>query len=459
MVKWNLLFVFSDQQSFDTLGAYGNQEIQTPNLDRLAARSVVVDYGFANNPVCTPSRAMLLSGRNTWRAGAHENDQALRPEAGPHLAEVLNGQGYRSAWIGKWHLYSERNRPIPPGPFRYGFDDRFLSNNCTVSFQPEDTFYWNEAGEKVPLHQYEPDGQTDQAIAYIREQAERKGPWNLFVSWHPPHNPHEHCPQEWSDRYDPATLTLRPGMPDTPVNRKRTAQYYGMISNLDWNFGRLLNALEETGQLENTLIVYTSDHGDTLLLPDKSWHERSYKRRPEDLSLRVPMLFALPGRTEARRLATPVSILDLMPTLLGLLGAPLPEDLDGENLAPLIRGEAGERERVIPIWNEEMKWRGVATGRYTYSTGSIRRLYDRKQDPDQMQNRVGDPAYTEIQSELHQATLDWRRRFGDDLDLTTVPVTDRSEHPYHLVPPEPRRKTKNISESTSAEMYPKPQER
>lgn len=432
--KPNLLFIFSDQQSWDTLGAYGNKQVQTPNLDRLAERAAVMEYAFANNPVCTPSRGMLLTGRNNWAVGAQTNDQQLKPGEGRYFAEVLNSRGYRSAWIGKWHLYGGmRGRPIPPGPFRYGFDDEFLSNNCTVAFKPEATFYWNEAGEKVPLNAYEPDGQTEQAMDFLRRQAGKPEPWNLFISWHPPHDPHTHCPKEWSGLYDPAKLTLRPGMPDTKDFRVRLSQYYGMISNLDWNVGRLIEVLKETGQYDNTLIVYTSDHGDTLLDPARSWHPKSHKQRPEDVSCRVPMLISLPGQTAARRVATPIGILDVMPTVLGLMGAPVPEGLDGQNLSAQVTGEGKTEERMIPIWNIDFQWRGVATSRYTYSTGTIRRLHDREQDPDQLRNLYGDPKMAEVQAKLHAATLDWMRRFGDDLDLDKVPPTEQSKHPYKLV--------------------------
>ncbi|MGA1531032.1 MAG: sulfatase [Kiritimatiellia bacterium] len=436
MSRPNLLFIFSDQQSWDTLGAYGNGEVRTPNLDRLAGRATVVEYAFANNPVCTPSRGMLLTGRHTWDVGAHVNDQQLKPGQGRYFAEVLTAQGYRSAWIGKWHLYGgDRNRPIPPGPFRYGFDEAFLSNNCTVDFRPDQTFFWNEAGEKVPLNAYEPDGQTGQAVEYIRKQAGKSEPWNLFISWHPPHNPHEHCPEKWSDLYNPDELTLRPGMPDTKEFRVRLSQYYGMISNLDWNFGRLVEVLKETGQYENTLIVYTSDHGDTLLDPARSWHPRSYKQRPEDVSLRVPLIVSLPGQTVGRRVSTLVGTLDVMPTVLGLLSSPVPEGLQGQNLSGLFRGDEAQWDRLLPIWNIDFKWRGVVNRRFTYSTGSFQSLFDREKDPLQMRNVYDDPEYAGVQAELHAATLAWMKEYGDDLDLAAVPVTQKSQNPYQLVVP------------------------
>ncbi|MDP6354301.1 MAG: sulfatase-like hydrolase/transferase [Planctomycetota bacterium] len=139
--KPNLLFVFTDQQSFDMLGCYGNEQIQTPNLDRLAKESVRFEYCIASTPVCTPMRGMLLSGQHPLKNGAFSNDVCMLPGKGKYFGEVLRDNGYRTGYIGKWHLYGgERNRGIPAGPYRYGFDDVFLSNNTQLNFDPDVPF-------------------------------------------------------------------------------------------------------------------------------------------------------------------------------------------------------------------------------------------------------------------------------------------------------------------------------
>ena len=207
----NLVFVFSDQQSWDMLGCYGNPDVISPNLDRLAEQGVRFNHCISSSPICTPYRAMLLSGQHTLRNGAIGNDIRMLPGKGNYFAEVLRDHGYRTGYYGKWHLYGgDRNRPIPPGPYRYGFDHEFLSNNCTLVYDKERAYYWDENGEKQMYGDWEPYAQTRQAVEFINKHADR--PFALFVSWHPPHR--------WKNRYrgpadlmklfDPAKLHLAP---------------------------------------------------------------------------------------------------------------------------------------------------------------------------------------------------------------------------------------------------------
>jgi arylsulfatase A-like enzyme len=186
--KPNLLFVFSDQQSSDMLGCYGNAQIKTPNIDRLAKEGIRFIHGVSSSPVCTPFRGMLLSGQHPLFNGCTVNDVQMLPGKGRHFSEVLRDAGYQTGFIGKCHLYGGmRNRPIPKGPLRYGFDHEFFSNNCTLRFGANDAFYWDAKGGKTKFGKWEADGQTDQAIEFIDRHGGKK-PFALFVSWHPPHN-------------------------------------------------------------------------------------------------------------------------------------------------------------------------------------------------------------------------------------------------------------------------------
>ena len=132
----NLVFLFSDQQSSDMLGCYGNGQVITPNIDRFAAESVQFQHCVSNSPVCTPYRGILMSGQYGLFTGAIRNDYQMGPGAGTYFGEVLRDAGYRMGYIGKWHLFGgDRLRPIPPGPYRFGFDHTFLSNNCTLEYR------------------------------------------------------------------------------------------------------------------------------------------------------------------------------------------------------------------------------------------------------------------------------------------------------------------------------------
>jgi len=419
--KPNLLFVFSDQQSSDMLGCYGNDQIVTPNIDKLAAEGVRFNHCVSSCPVCTPYRGMLLSGQHPLYNGCMVNDMQLLPGNGKHFGEVLRDAGYHTGYIGKWHLYGGlRGRPIPAGPLRYGFDHEFFSNNCTVKFGARDAFYWDENGERRKLGKWEPDGQTDQAIDFIDQYA-GKQPFALFVSWHPPHNwgSGYPAPPEYEKLYDAGKIKLRPSCQDTQKSRAEYRGYMAMCTNLDDNFGRLLKKLDEKGVRDNTLVVYTSDHGDLLrshCIHD--WH----KSRPEHVSCRVPLILSRPVKLSPRVCEMPVGTLDLMPTLLGLLGIEPPDTCQGSNYADALMEGRDLPGRSVPLffWGAKSDWRGVYTERYTYafepdsSTIGINVLYDRQEDPHELTNLFDSPDHHKVREDLHALTKKWMEKFRDE---------------------------------------------
>ena len=427
----NLLFVFSDQQSWDMLGCYGNDSIQTPNLDGFAEAAVRFNHCVSNAPVCTPYRGLLLSGRHPLHNGAVFNDWQMLPGAGTHFAEVLRDAGYRTGYVGKWHLMGgDRDRPVPEGPLRYGFDDYFLTNNCTLEFRAGKSWYWDHDNQRAFYDKWEPDAQTDHAIDFLdqREKADEQ-PWALFVSWHPPHNwhnPDSPNPPRWRyegpeasmQRYDPDKVHLRPTSPQTHEQRRIYHGYQALCSNLDDNFGRLLAALERRGELDRTVIVYTSDHGDCLR---SNGRFDQHKRRPEADSARVPLLLRAPG-LEARTSDLLIGGMDLMPTLLAMLGLKPPDTCHGADLSGAIAARNDDAVESIPMFlssPDRTDWRGVYTHRYTYSIGPdgerFVRLYDRNHDPWEQRNLFGEPEHRSLQQDLHDKTVAWMQRFGDRL--------------------------------------------
>ena len=183
----NLVIVLSDQHSYDMLGAYGNKQIITPNLDKLASEGILLNNAFSNQPVCTPFRGMLMSGMQPLKNGAFVNDVPLLPNKTKLLGQILKEQGYQTAYIGKWHLLGgERDRPVPKGELRYGFDT-LLTNNVHVDYRPGKAFFWNDKGEKEYFDEWEVYGQTNQALNYL-DNIDKSKPFALIVSWHPPHD-------------------------------------------------------------------------------------------------------------------------------------------------------------------------------------------------------------------------------------------------------------------------------
>ena len=418
----NLVFVFSDQQASDMVGCYGNDQIITPNIDQMAAEGVRFRHCVSSYSCCTPYRGMLMSGQHPLYNGCLANDMQLLPGKGNHLGEVLRDGGYRLGYIGKWHLYGGlRDRPIPRGPFRYGFDHEFFSNNCTVDFGAESAFYWDEHGKRVKFGKGEPDGQTDQALDFLDRHADQEQPFALFVSWHPPHGHVDGyaAPAEYEKLYDLAEIKLRPSCEDTLRSRTEYLGYMAMCTNIDQNFGRLLKKLDEKGIRDNTLVVYTSDHGDLLRSHGiHDWH----KSVPEHVATRVPLILRWPDKLSPRVSNMLVGTLDLMPTLLGLLDLQSPETCQGRNYAEALKNEKDESTDSVPLffWGEKSDWRGVYTHRYTYAfeppsaTRGVNVLYDRQHDPHELNNLFTSPAHRKVRDEMHALTKKWMVKFRDE---------------------------------------------
>ena len=422
----NLLFVFSDEHAWDMLGCYGNEQIITPHLDRFAGQGIRFNHCISNSPVCTPYRGMLLSGQHPLCHGAMANDIQMLAGNGNYFGEVLRDAGYRTGYVGKWHLYGgNRNRPIPAGPLRYGFDGTFLSNNCHVDYRPGHCYYWNEAGEKVFFEEWEVFGQTRQALDFL-DGCSAEDPFALFVSWHPPHDNgrtkdkkvwrYETIP-ELMGMYDEDQIEYRPNF-DSKVHDKRS--YHGhmaMISGVDAAFGWLMEKLKEKGLDENTIVVFTADHGDLLGSNGRPWP----KGFPEDGSVRVPFLLRWPERLPAARTSDLLlGSLDLMPTLLGMMGLGVPKTCQGQDLAPDILAGREDTVSSVPLFLLPGNWRGVYTHQYTYCTTKIpneklkfRAFYDKQSDPLQMKNLYDDPAHRAAQQEMHRLTEEWLGRYDD----------------------------------------------
>lgn len=359
------------------LGCYGNRQIITPNLDRLASQGVRFNHCIANSPLCTPFRGLLLSGQHPLRTGAFENDfRMLAGDGGNYFGEVLRDSGYRTGYVGKWHLYGgDRVRPIPAGPYRYGFDHRFLSNNCTVVFDAERAYYWTEDGKRKLYGDWEPYAQARQAMHFIDENADQ--PFALFLSWHPPHNwagqtkgpraPEDghQAPEDLTALYDPQSIQLRGNCTDTPSARNLYRGYMAMCTSVDRAFGWLMEQLEKKGLADNTIVVFTSDHGDTAL----SHGLLANKMRPEIESIRVPLIIRYPKVLQPRASDLLIGGIDLMSTLLGMMGLEIPASCQGQNLTAAITKARDNEVESIPLFYS--RWTGGGFTRAATRTASI----------------------------------------------------------------------------------------
>jgi len=451
MTQPNILFVICDQMRSTALGCAGVEQVLTPNLDAFAEQGTRFTNAVSNTPACTPARATLLTGKHILSHGLVNNDMQLGHDH-QSFARCLTAQGYSCGYIGKWHLDGvNRGAFIPPGPRRQGFDDFWAGVECNHNYFGG-YYYGEETQQPEWFDGYEPDGQTKLAIDYIERKADDPSPFCLFLSFGPPHCPYQLVPEAYRAGYpddgigflpnavhariqDPTTRGKLAGPADLTQEehdaRKRRviADYYAQVTALDDCFARLLACVDEQGLADDTIVVFTSDHGDMLFSQDRGW-----KSKPWRESVGIPLLVRWPGRVPAARVTHgPIGLVDLMPTLLEMTGTPIPEDVEGLDLSEFVGGNeaAAPASQYInfpcmPAWFRDPAWRGVVTGSYTYIANREGPwlLYDDAADPFQLQNLAADPASKPVVEELHAALQEWLGQTNDPFE-TSEEIADR----------------------------------
>ncbi len=415
----NILFILPDQLRAQALGCMGNKDVQTPHIDRLASEGLLFENTFANTPVCCPARANLLTGMYAHRNGMVANDLRLREDK-VTLAELLAKAGYRTGFVGKWHLDGGPREPgfIPPGPRRQGFEF-WAANEC--SHRHFANHYFRDTDKPIPLGKFEAEGWTDLVCEFLDGTKADRRPFFLTVQMGPPHDPYK-APPEYSKRYDPAKLEMRPNWQDGPrvPGRAEIAEYYAMTTAVDDQVGRMMRKLDELGLREDTIVLLSSDHGDML-----GSQGQRLKRKPWEESIRVPGILRWPRVVrKPARTQTFLSHVDIAPTLLSLCGVQPPSEMQGADLSTFIRtGNAKglPEEAFFQIFGPyegdgtEGAWRGVRTKRYMYARFENKPwvLYDLERDPYQQKNLAGKPEAAAVQRELEGRLAAWMKRTGD----------------------------------------------
>ncbi len=418
----NIVFVFADQWRAQAMGHGGDANAQTPCLDALAREGVRFTQALSAQPVCSPYRASLLTGQYPLTHGVFMNDVCLNPQAAT-LAKVLGAVGYDTAYIGKWHLDGHGRSSYIPPERRQGFDYwRVLE--CTHDYN-NSQYYADSDPAPRRWEGYDAIAQTRDAQRYIRERGGDK-PFLLVLSWGPPHDPYGTAPQAYRDRFSPDALSLRDNVPEGSAAeaRKMLAGYYAHMAALDQCVGELLETLDECGLAQDTIFVFTSDHGDML-----GSHGARNKQQPYSESIRVPFLLRYPSGLKqfGREFNTLFNAPDIMPTLLGLAGASAPAEVQGVDYSAALR--AGESPQVdsafilcpAPFgqWTRDRggrEYRGVYTGAYTYvrDLNGPWLLFDNAADPYQQRNLVSLPEYADVQRRLDAQVDEWLARTHDE---------------------------------------------
>lgn len=429
MDRPNVLFFFVDQQRWDTCGCYGNPLGITPNLDAMAGEGVLYENAITCQPVCGPARACLQTGKWATQVGAYRNDKMLPPDE-PTIAHRFGGAGYQVAYIGKWHLASDRDAGVDnrfgpvPEHLHGGWKDYWLASDVLegTSHAYDGHMYGADGrAREFPAGRFRADAQTDWVIEYLREKRRPDEPFFLFVSYIEPHH------QNDRGRYE-GPAGSRERFRDFPVPgdlegtagdwREQYPDYLGCIHSLDANLGRVREALRELGLEENTLVVYASDHGSHFRT-----RNAEYKRSCHDGCVRIPLVIRGPGYMGGRRVAAPVSLLDLPPTFLASAGIPVPAEFGG---VPLSRSDR-PGDVFIQI-SESQVGRALRTSRWKYSVSAPHRdgwkdmdsdryveefLYDLEADPHERTNLVADPAHADIRAALRTRLVERMAAAGE----------------------------------------------
>jgi len=438
MARPNVIVFFTDQQRWDTMGAHGNPLDLTPNLDRVAGRSTFLRNAFTCQPVCGPARSCMQTGRYATQTTCFRNGVTL-PGSETTLAHCFRDAGYATGYIGKWHLASPEHVGPVPEELRGGYESWLGANALEFCSDAYDCVLYDEANEPVHLPGYRVDAMTDAAIRFAA--AERDRPFFLFFSLLEPHH------QNFADDY-PAPDGLQGRYHDgwTPPDLKalggssaaHLAGYYGMVKRIDEAYGRLMDALKSRGMLENTIVLFTSDHGCHF----KTRNEE-YKRSCHESSLRLPAVLSGPGFDHGRAVGELVSLVDFPPTLLDAAGLPVPERMAGRSVRPLV-GAPGTpgRESVFAQISEAETGRAVRTERWKYSVRAPEHevsksrsdayreafLYDLERDPCELDNLAGLASHRGVADRLKGILLRWI----EEVEGERPAILDAEERPAGL---------------------------
>lgn len=423
----NILIVQTDQHAANTIGCYGDPLARTENLDRLAAGGVRFTRCVSNNPVCAPFRATMQTGLYSHSHGVVHNLLPLDPRI-PTLASILNREGYTTCYAGKWHL-SRRSRARDlasrnvPRTHRGGWQKWFGFERPLGHYSQ----FRHIDGDVVGVSRgWELDWLVTLAVDFM---ASAKSPWALYLSPNAPHPPPQ-CPGEFLGLYKQDSI-IPPSphlIPDDvlPVYRKMMHRYYGQVSAIDRAIGKLMVFLESTDQTRNTIVLYTSDHGDRL-----GHHFKRLKRGIQSLrgkggpfhsEFHIPLIIYWPDRIRARVCDVLIDSVDLLPTILGLAGiAPLGYFQGMRMDGWCLRGKGPKKEAVyLEHGMCRGMWRGIWDGRFVYSP-TLRIMYDHADDPHELNNLFGATGCAADRGRLHSQLISLGKGARDEMIARILP--------------------------------------
>lgn len=425
----NIIFYFSDQQRWDTV----NEEL-TPNLMKLANEGVLFENSFTCQPVCGPARSCLQSGVYPTETGCYTNAIALPRDITP-LAEYFNNAGYQTAYIGKWHLGSDKfpgvgvhceSTAIPRN--RQGKYQYWRAADCLeFTSHGYDGYIFDESGNKIDFKGYRADRINDFALEYLEKKRDPNKPFFMFVSQLEPHQQNDrNCFEGYKETIEkyrdyplPDDLTFLKGN-----YKEMYPDYISAINRLDYNVGRLVEKLKELGIYDDTIIIYTSDHGCHF-----KTRNLEYKRSCHESSTHTPLIIKGGGFEGGKRDDRLVSLIDMPPTMLSMAGINIPDYYKGVDLTD---NSLERRKCVFMQISESQCGRAVRTDRFKYSVRDIKPsgylhmtsrvyfedyLYDLKKDPNEKVNLIKNPKYAHVRQELKYLLIEEMQKAGEEIPV------------------------------------------
>lgn len=423
--KPNVVYLFADEHRYQSMSFTETPAVKTPNMARMAREGASFTHAISNNPVCTPHRAMLLTGQWCYSNGLVENNGTLAPWQ-KTIAHAFNDAGYTTGYTGKWHIGSI--------PQLAGFDWHQHYKSTDVHWDSLATDL-HGTGKTTKRKGYNATAMTNEALSFIEDNAAK--PFMLTVSWNPPHAVFTDPPEDKKALYPSSEkLPWRTNAAEATKEKWWTKYqgYHAHISAIDEEIGRVLAKLKALGIDDKTIVVYSADHGSMM-----NSHGRGNKRNPQEESIRVPFLVRHPGAIKAGQVRDELfGTIDIFPTLCGLAGIKIPAACQGDDFSPNLHGErgpdpssqlimhVGRKPRKATSKNDADFFRGVRGKRFTYTVNGDGpwQLFDNEADPYQLKNLIDDPAYA-----------DERKRLRGELDRWIAKAEDPYLHDDYLAMP------------------------
>ena len=404
----NILYILVDQWRAQSTGYAGDKNVMTPNLDKLASESLNLSHAVSGMPVCSPHRASFLTGQYPLTHGVFMNDVLLDTNR-MTIAKVFKENGYQTGYLGKWHVDGHGRSSYIPASRQQGFD-YWKALECTHDYNNSAYYEGNSPVKKV-WETYDAFAQTQDVCQYLKKQNQKDAPFFLVLSIGSPHDPYQTAPEKYKKMYENKIFTIRDNVPAKNIEKVQNdlRGYYAHMSAIDDCIGQLIQTLKDQGLDENTMVIFTADHGD-LMGSHGAWN----KQQPYDESIRVPFLIHYPkiitgGKSSKALLNSP----DIMPTLLGLTGIEVPKSVEGKDFSKILLGKKKNDVNYTLIscvqpfgqWTRTKggkEYRGIVSEKYTYvrDLKGPWLLFDREKDPFQLHNLVGQVSLNKLQNKL-----------------------------------------------------------